>query len=238
MDFEIAKGKTARPWRMMLYGVPGVGKSTLAAKAPNPFFLDLERGLDQIDVVKNKNPIANLNEYKNWCEMLMAQEKVKTVVTDTLDHLEKLVFDWVCSVNNQKSIESWGYGKGYVLAREEWNGILQLWDRLVDSGKNVLVVAHEEVKKFEDPTSEQYDRYQIKVHHKSANMLIGHFDAVYFAHWEKMMAEDTRNKERKRAVGTGQRALGCVEQPSYVAKNRFGLEAIEPMDETIFQKMS
>ena len=37
---SIVRGKIAKPIRVLVYGVHGIGKSTFGAHAPNPVFLD------------------------------------------------------------------------------------------------------------------------------------------------------------------------------------------------------
>ena len=47
---NVKKGKQASAWRMLLYGVEGVGKSTLAAATPSAIFLGAEDGTAHLDV--------------------------------------------------------------------------------------------------------------------------------------------------------------------------------------------
>ena len=49
---SIQSGKENRPPRIMIYGAEGVGKSTFAASAPNPVFIQTEDGLGEIDCCK------------------------------------------------------------------------------------------------------------------------------------------------------------------------------------------
>ncbi|MBO5680941.1 MAG: AAA family ATPase, partial [Lentisphaeria bacterium] len=41
----IQSGKESKPPRLMIYGQEGIGKSTFAAAAPNPIFIQTEDGL-------------------------------------------------------------------------------------------------------------------------------------------------------------------------------------------------
>ena len=45
----IMTGKAQQPPRLMIYGSEGVGKSTFAASAPKPIFVQTEDGLSEID---------------------------------------------------------------------------------------------------------------------------------------------------------------------------------------------
>ena len=46
---QIHHGPRPSPPRFLIYGVEGIGKSTLASQSPNPIFIPTEDGLDQID---------------------------------------------------------------------------------------------------------------------------------------------------------------------------------------------
>src|SRR5258708_24170469 len=48
--------KRKRPVMALLYGQPGIGKSTWAAGAPKPIFISTQRGLDQLHVAKLPPP--------------------------------------------------------------------------------------------------------------------------------------------------------------------------------------
>ena len=46
---SITTGRQPQPPRIMIYGSEGVGKSTFAASAPKPIFVQTEDGLSEID---------------------------------------------------------------------------------------------------------------------------------------------------------------------------------------------
>ena len=119
---SITKGREARPPRIMIYGSEGIGKSTFAALVPNPVFVQTEDGLSEIDC--SKLPLA-----KSFDDVVLQLQAVRdeqhdygTVVIDSLDWLERLVWDRVCADYGVKSIEKadGGYGKGYVHALTYW----------------------------------------------------------------------------------------------------------------------
>lgn len=106
----------------MIYGSEGIGKSTFAALVPNPVFVQTEDGLSEIDC--SKFPLA-----KSFDDVVLQLQAVRdeqhdygTVVIDSLDWLERLVWDRVCADYGVKSIEKadGGYGKGYVHALTYW----------------------------------------------------------------------------------------------------------------------
>ena len=93
---NIQTGRENKPPRIMVYGQEGVGKSTLGASAPDPIFIQTEDGLGEIDTCKF--PLAgSLSDVLAELTALRDEEhNFRTVVIDSLDWLERLIFDEVC----------------------------------------------------------------------------------------------------------------------------------------------
>jgi len=234
----IHSGRRHSPPRLMLYGTEGIGKSTTAAGAPKPIFIPTEDGLDQIDC--DSFPLARrYDEVVKALSALYSEEHdYQSVVVDSLDWLERLIWDEVCREYGVKSIEKadGGYAKGYTHALTQWREVLGGLDALRnDRGMAVILLAHTKVEKFEDPESVAYDRYSPRLHKHAAALVTEWCDAVLFATRKfRTESEDAGfNRTRSIAVplGTdgGERILRCVGGPSCIAKNRFGLPAELPL---------
>jgi hypothetical protein len=153
-------------------------------------------------------------------------------VIDSLDWLERLVFDRLCSEHNTTSIEqvAGGYSKGYTLALSLWREIIEHLNALRNErGMVVLLIAHSKVERFEDPESSPYDRYSPRLHKHSAALVSEWCDAVLFATRKIRTQSEDAGFNRKRTIahaigkGGGERILRCVGGPSCVAKNRYGI---------------
>ena len=125
---SIQSGRENKPPRLMIYGQEGVGKSTLGATAPDAIFVQTEDGLGEIDC--RKFPLAqNLGDVLAALTALRDEDhNFRTVVIDSLDWLERLIFDEVCKEFGVRSIEKadGGFGKGYVDALVHWRKVLSL----------------------------------------------------------------------------------------------------------------
>ncbi|MBU2708778.1 ATP-binding protein [Zooshikella marina] len=229
---SISKTTGLKAPRVLLYGVPGIGKTTFAAGAPKPIFLFTEDGaglleLDSFPVLKSyEDTTSALNA------LLCEEHEFKTVVLDSLDHLEPLVWDIVAKKAGKNSIEEIGFGKGYIEALAYWRVILDLLDRLrVEKKMAVILISHSNIKRFDSPETEPYDRYQLKLHDKASALMQEWSDCVLFCNYQTTIQRDklSNGQDKARGVGTGQRNIYTVEKPAYKAKNRFNLPEKMPL---------
>jgi len=235
---EIIKGKTQVPPRIMVYGTEGIGKSTFASQAPKPIFIQTEDGLNEI--VCEKFPLATSMEdvLTAIAELISEQHDYKTVVIDSLDWLERFIWDRVCRDFGVANIEKadGGYQRGYTHALTYWRQVVDGLNKLrLEKGMVVLLTAHAKVEKFEDPETTTYDRYAPRLHKHACALITEWCDAVLFATRRyRVETEETGfGRTRTIAVGIGadggERILRCVGSPACVAKNRFNLPSILPL---------
>ena len=230
---QMQRGKVAAPRRMMLYGTPGIGKSLFAAHSPGAIFIQTEDGLGQIEC--DKLPLAqSLDDViQGLSELYTAEHDYRTVVIDTLDWLERLIWAEVCRRKMVESIEDIGYQKGYTFALNHWRDVLTGLDALRrDRGMAVLLVAHCKIEKFDDPANESYDRYSPRLHKLASAVITEWCDEVLFATYKVYTRQSDEGFDRKktRAIGDGERVIYTSERPAHVAKNRLNLPDELPLD--------
>ena len=219
---RVTEGVQEKPQYLLLHGVPGIGKSTFASKAPNPIFLCAEDGTHTLDVSR-----VTLDSYDDFLstleELLNESHGYQSVVIDTLDHLERFIFLKVKSENKNQNVFEIGYGKGYEYAFLHWAKIIETLEDLRRKKKmNIILLAHTSIKMHNDPQlMEGYDRYVIKLHQKSSEFIRDRVDNVLFANYQVALAAE-KGKVNK-AYGDGRRIVYTQERPSFVAKNRFDL---------------
>ncbi len=227
MSLEIKKGPQIRALRCVIYGPEGIGKSTLASQFPDAVFIDLEHGTDTMDVNRFTTP-SNYLLFTTLLNDITQEDCCKTVVIDTADRLEALITEKVLKDKGLRSIEDAGFGKGYTYLSEEWIQLFKLCDRVVESGKNIVFVAHAQMRKFEQPDEMgAYDRWELKLSKKVAPLLKEWSDMLLFCNYKNNIVEDPKTKNRK-AVG-GKRVMYATHSPVYDAKNRFGLPDVMEM---------
>lgn len=234
---------TSKPPRILIYGPQKIGKSSFGALADRPIFIQAEDGLDKI---KDEHDIGAFKLSKNFENIMtnlqaLAEEdhKYKTVVVDSLDWMEPLVWQHLIKLRpfNEKgrkieSIEDYGYGKGYSESLSIWQEYIDALNYLRDErGMTVIQIAHAQIRKFENPETDIYDRYELKLNKAAAAKMMEHSDIILFANYQVGTKKEEKNMSkdgRKRAVGTGERVLYTEERPAFMAGNRYSLPAEIP----------
>jgi hypothetical protein len=217
---RIRKGTIKRPPRVLIYGFDGIGKTGFAAGAPEPLFLDANRGSHNYDV--QRVDIADWGDMQEW---LLAVENgtaaCKTLVLDSITDLEAMSHEFLFkggTVTDHKG----GYGKGDDAVTVEWRKVISQLERIWFRGIAIVVVAHARVKKFEDPTSSVasggYERFEVGCRPQLAAPLRQWMDYVFFAREEVVIATD-KNKG-SRATTTGARYCHTRRCPAFDAKAR------------------
>lgn len=192
---EVKSETSSRPPAIVVYGEPGIGKSTFASTATKPIMLDLERGSSYIDVPK-VTP-SNLTEVNGWLDsILTGKHEYKTLVIDTLDWLESFIHKQVCKETGAQDIldkrnEGTAYGRGHVQAlnlflsiREKIGNIREQRDMAI------IILAHTQSKRMDDPIDGAYDKHVLKVHDKIGAAVVEWADAVLLAKKKVMTGGD------------------------------------------------
>lgn len=237
---EIKKGRQNKPPRIIIYGLEGLGKSTWASQAPNPIFIPTEDGLGQIDT--SAFPLA-----KSYAEVIddlrslgTEEHDYRTVVIDSADWLEPLIWRKLCDEYKVVSIEKvdGGYGKGYIRALDHWAEITSALDWLRETrGMQSIIIAHSKIKSFNDPENPMYDKYMLRLNDRANDHLMEWADAVLFA-TKKMTVSKDGDKAIPRPIGAagGDRIIRTVAGPACSAKNRYNLPEELPLDYAEFAK--
>lgn len=225
---SIKKGVLDTPVRALIYGAEKVGKSTFAAGAPSPVFLGAENGTERLDVERLQP--STWEEASSWIDELATEKhEYKTLVVDPINWLEPLC--WIAVVGDSgQSIEDYGggYGKGHVAALGRWRefvfGLEKCWRR----GMNVVIVAHSQVRTFQNPEGPAFDRYELAMNVKASGLLKQWVDAVLFARLETFTKVDPGTK-KARGYSSGARVIHTQPCAAYDAGARWKLPEEIPL---------
>ncbi|TIN83055.1 ATP-binding protein [Mesorhizobium sp.] len=223
----------------LLYGVDGVGKTSLAGEYPAPLYLPTagERAPADLDL-----PTPGVLESADdlWGivgELLQTDENGelahdrRTLIIDSMDGLEPIMNAVTCARIGADSIDSndkgspAAFGRGDVQADVEWDQFMDACDDLATAGINVVLLAHPEIKRFDSPVTDPYDRYQIKLRKRAAAIVRERSDIVAFMNYRVTLKEKEVGIKKKvtHAEGGKERQIHLVEGAGFVAKNRYSM---------------
>ena len=223
---NIIKGKQQRAQRVVIYGVESVGKSTFAAQFPKPLFLDIEGGTAHLDVDR-----VDIDSWKQLGECIAEVVKTdyRTVVIDSADWAERLAVEDLLATNKKQSVEDFGFGKGWIMTAEKVSRFLGALDRLIDAGKNVVVIAHSKVQRVEPPDIlAAYDRYELKLSKQSSPLVKEWADELWFFRFKTKAV--TNDGGKAKGIGGKERVIFTTHSAAYDAKTRSGLPDEIPME--------
>jgi hypothetical protein len=235
MAISLSDLKTVRadkPPRVLIYGPPKMGKTTLASEFPNAVFLQIEEGEGTTDIT-SFGKLATFGEVMDALAALYTEDHgYGTVVVDSITELQRLIFAETCERGDEKgnakaNIEDFGYGKGYVYALRIWTDFLDGINALRrDKGMGIVLIAHSRVKRFDDPETVSYDRYEIDLHEKAVGMIEREMDAIFLLKRPVIVKQDDVgfNKKRSRADSSGDaRLIYAQGTNAFVAGNRYDM---------------
>jgi hypothetical protein len=208
----------------VIYGPNKVGKTTLASQYPSPFFADIEKGSLHLNVTRDTE-INDLTKYRSIVTALLTESHpYKTFVTDSVEALEGLICDAVCTEGKVKSIELFGggFGKGFMRTREIMREVMSDLRKLAEvKGMNVVLLGHSQQKTFTDPVANvQYDRYTMRVNDKMGSIIKDLADNIFFITYRVYTSTE---QGKTQAFSTDDRVLKTTWTAAYDAGNRSDL---------------
>ena len=184
---KVLSGITPTAPKLMLYSLPGVGKSTLAEKLKRPIFLDLEGGLNYIDCDRTEQ-ITDLDDfYKDLVELYRAETReYDTIVIDSVDWLVRKVVEKAAGIDKNNLTETLnrsngGYGNGkQVLENHIRTKLLPTLVALNKKGYGICLVAHAERKDMMDADGVDMERITPKIDTNTMNVFVEWVDNVFY----------------------------------------------------------
>lgn len=223
---SLRKVRADGPPRVLIYGPPKMGKTTLAAEFPSPVFIQTEQGESGNLVLDS---FGHLQTYLEVDEALISlfneEHGYQTVVIDSLSELEKLIVTETCRRNNWKNIEQPGYGKGYVAADAVWQEFVTALNMLRQKrGMAVVLIAHAMIERFDDPQTQSYSRYDIDLHKNVRALMQREVDAILLVKQDVTLLKEKTGFGNDRNIGTGaSRWIYAEGSPAFTAGNRYNM---------------
>ncbi len=237
MDTTIRKrGGAKDPARLIVYGTEGIGKTTLAASAPDPLFVPTEDGLASVPDADSFDICRSFGDVMDCLRAVYNDPQGhRTLAIDSLDWLEQLI--WADTVEEGKrtkptidDIEDFGYAKGYIKALSRWKKFTSALDLVREKHRMTIVcIAHAKIANVRNPAGDDYNAFTPRLHEKAMGHVAEWADAVLFASRAMRTDKDTKKASGLGFEPGGDRLLTCTGSPAVTAKNRYGMPETLPL---------
>jgi phage nucleotide-binding protein len=186
----------------LIYGQPGVGKTSLALSAPKPLLIDFDNGLRRV-AKQYQTDSVQIESYQNLLDILTKEDILgyETIVIDTLGKMIDRIADWLAITNpkvkqadGQLSMKGWGNVKA------EFQRLLKL---LESKNKSSIFIAHEKEEKVGDDVMKRPD-----VAGSSGKDIVKELDFMGYM-----------------SIKNGKRTIDLAPNEAYYAKNSLGLDS-------------
>lgn len=243
MAIKAVTGKQIKAPRLFILGTPKVGKTSLAAGASKPCFIDLETGTVNLDVARINDPPRTFEELLKLIDSFATEDHgFKTLVLDPVSRVEPMIWDLVLAAYNKTSagaknpatsVPDIPFKRGLDAAVEHWRRLVAALERVwVAKNMTIIVIDHVAIRNFRDPTAvADYQRIEPSVDRQASALIQRWSDAVLFADFkvDVLVTEENKKKSAK-AIGVGERVLHTEHGAAHDGGNRYRLPSEMPLD--------
>lgn len=227
----------------MVHGPPGVGKSSLAANAPDCFFIHdpQERGIHNLLSSRNPpcpRPIAikiarTFEELLDRCEEAAGSD-AQNVALDSMTGMQMLCFHEHCKKYFDDDWSKEGFYAYFAgpkqAATRDWPRLISALNTILDANKNVFFLAHTQAKNTPNPSGSDFEQFQPYAEKEIWGATHRWASMVLFYNFEFDI--DTKGLRKKVKDETQKRLIFTEGYGSFIAKNQYGLEPIIECGET------
>lgn len=257
MDLSNLTKPQSKPPMITLVGMPGVGKTSLAALFPDPVIVQAEKvgavfddwseddkpmvfpALPRAD---SKTKASTIDSMLDQLRALATQEHTyKTAVIDSVTSLHTMFEHEVCVQSNVDNIgEAAGsYGKGYLVVKEMHGEVMAACEYLREKkGMAIVFLAHAGIKKMKNrPDADEYTIFSLDMHEASIPVYTNLVDGVFYLRMDEYIKGTQTDKKGQttkfgKVVQTGDRILvtsGNGKIGFANAKSRWNIDAEIPV---------
>lgn len=149
---------------MMIYGQPGMGKTTLALSAPGAVLFDYDGGVNRINAA-HQVPTLQVTCWEETVEAIqevVADPSYNTIVIDTLGKMVGYIEKWIQTndTTQNKGKRVWTYPNGSLTLKgfgERKNQFKMFLNSVLTANRSVVFVAHEKEDKRDDKVVKRAD---------------------------------------------------------------------------------
>lgn len=219
-----------------IYGNPGMGKSSLAASFPDPFFLMTEVAFPSDDRLQGRS--IHIDTYEKLMDNLRLIYRVlkdnnftiKTLVIDNISGIEHLISNDYF-MKEQKRLDELPFAGGHKIVKQRWCEPKGIYDAIKcineDFGVAIILIDHCSIASTSLPNKDTFNRYVPATYPIVYTNLIKLIDEVMFIDviYQDRIEEGNFGKKNLKVTASSKGLLirSGNGQPEYVSKSRYGL---------------
>lgn len=186
---------------MIISGLPGVGKTTLALSAPDVLLIDADEGVARVNPAHRKDSSICKTYEELLADIKTAEGQYKTIAIDTGGALIEMMKDWAMRTEPSASKKNGGFSlQGYGVIKSEFLRMSADLRRKF----NVIFLFHTTREKNGDE-----DFYEIVVEGSTRSLVYQPADLAAYCH-----------------IINGERYLGFTPTMNYNAKSAYGIKGL------------
>jgi len=211
---EVIKSPRPMPPKGIVYGAPGIGKTTLIGSCDSALIIDCEHGANNVDCSRTPY-LSRWLEMQKWLtEIETGTHDYSVIGIDSVDWMLRRIEERVSGAGDGTAMSSTlakshgGYGNGaQVLRNYVYCQLLPTLDRIVQRGIAVIMLAHASRETITDVDGVSAEKSSPDLPKGLSSPLI---------EWADFVAVARKNRD-------GSRVLQFEETPAAIAKNRYGI---------------
>jgi hypothetical protein len=235
-EFEILSNKTFRPYAGLVYGPPGVGKTTLASSIPGSIVIDMERGSDslgatRIEITENGGPHATIDRVKRACAYAVKQG-FTTVILDSTTSLQALFENQFLIESQKTALNTGNYGADYEQITKKFKNFFGgpqatqgLMPFLSSKGCNLILLGHEKERTETIGDSRLVHTICPHLYTGIERWLSVQLDWIFYYCYDILVKEESLGMTKSKLSSTRGRKIITCQEGGITAKNRYGLPA-------------
>lgn len=165
-----------------IYGKEKIGKTSLAAQAPDTLLLAAERGYNGLSgiIAQDITSWSDMRQTFRELKKPGVKERFKVLIVDTIDLMAKYCTKYVCNNNGISDLGELPYGRGYAAMRSEFEDV---FNALAQMGYAVIFISHDADKVIKREDGTEYSRIVPSLSPDKVNAIIANMADIYgYAH--------------------------------------------------------
>lgn len=176
------KGKVS-DYKWLIYGAPGIGKTTLSNQFDTPLILDFEGRTKHLECYSL--PIGTFQEVRDVYNALKEDgHPYKTVVFDTVDLFYRLAVGEVCSRRGIEHPSDEPHGKGYDMVKTLLYPVISSFQAL---GLGLVFTSHLKEEEIKISREQPYTKFSPSLAKSPSVIFLGMCDIIGYCHFDADM---------------------------------------------------